>query len=222
MIQIAGITIIRLVAWICSLCWTSSQFAQYISTGNPGISSDICRCCYIYLSVHNVLIYCWLCFVCKKLLLSCVFLKSLVICLTSSPHYTNVAHFVLWCFGSSCMFCFCGCDSGVSSRFVLYSFFCICFHSVFSVCLDFFVIGYMLKRFTRYLIPDSLCSYGWHELLSIIISVWVGCLYIENSNLLSLQYSVIWKFWSLPNQIQAVSPHSAGSIWNQKATKQVL
>jgi hypothetical protein len=37
----------------------------------------------------------------------------------------------LWYFGSSCIFCFCGCDSGFSCRFVLYSFFCIMCYSVF-------------------------------------------------------------------------------------------
>jgi hypothetical protein len=40
--------------------------------------------------------------------------------------------------------------------------------------------GYVCKLFSRYLIPDSLCSYGWHKLLGII-SVCVGSLYIENS-----------------------------------------
>jgi hypothetical protein len=98
----------------------------------------------------------------------CVFFfESLVICLISFLQYVKVAHFVWWCLGSSCMFCFCGCDSGFSSRFTLYSFFCGMFYSVFSVCFDFFVIGYVCSQFSRYLIPDSLCSYGWHELLCI-------------------------------------------------------
>jgi hypothetical protein len=72
------------------------------------------------------------------------------------------------------MFCFCGCDSGFSSRFVLYSFFCSMFYSAFSVCFDFSVIGYVCNRFNGYLLLDSLCPYGWHELLGIIISVCVG------------------------------------------------
>jgi hypothetical protein len=42
------------------------------------------------------------------------------------------------------------------------------------------VIGYVCNRFSRQLIPDSLCSYGWHELLGIILSVCVDFLHIEN------------------------------------------
>jgi hypothetical protein len=54
------------------------------------------------------------------------------------------------------------------------------------------VIGYVCNLFSRYLIPDNLCSYGWHELLGIMISVCVGFLYIENSKLFSLRCIVIY------------------------------
>jgi hypothetical protein len=46
----------------------------------------------------------------------CMFLNIFVICLTSLPQYMKVAHFVVWCLGSVCMFCFGGC-SGFSVRF---------------------------------------------------------------------------------------------------------
>jgi hypothetical protein len=79
--------------------------------------------CYLSVSkwCFNILL---IVFCVQKATLTCVFLKSLVICLTSFLQYVKVAHFVLWCLGSSCTFCFWGCDSGFSSRFVLYSFFC--------------------------------------------------------------------------------------------------
>jgi hypothetical protein len=132
---------------------------------------SLCKWCF------NVLL---ILFYVRKATLSCVFLKSLVICLTYFPQYVKVAHFVLWCSGSSCMFCFCGCYNGFSSRFVLYSFFC----NMFLLCLFLFiliiVIGYMCNRFSRSLMPGSLCSYGWHEVIGIIISVCVGFLYTEN------------------------------------------
>jgi hypothetical protein len=35
--------------------------------------------------------------------------------------------------------------------------------------------------------PDSLCSYGWHELFGIIMSVWIGFQYISNSKFVSLR-----------------------------------
>jgi hypothetical protein len=35
---------------------------------------------------------------------------------------------------------------------------------------------------------DSLCSYGWQELLGIMISVCMGFLYMEKSHFLSLQW----------------------------------
>jgi hypothetical protein len=186
--------LLLLIAWICSLYLTlniltvwpiyfngqSRHFSWYMPLV---LYLSVCAWCFNTL----LIVFCvW------KATLSCVFLKSLVICLTSFPQYVNVAHFVLWCFGSSCMFCFCGCDSGFSSRFVLYSFFCSMFsHSVFSICFYFFVIGHRCHWFSRYLIPDSLCSYGSHELLGIIILVCVGFLYIANSNLLSLQCIVM-------------------------------
>jgi hypothetical protein len=56
-----------------------------------------------------------------------VFLKSSVICLTSLLQYVKVAHFVMWCMGSLCMFCFCSCGGGFSVRFVLHSLFLMCF-----------------------------------------------------------------------------------------------
>jgi hypothetical protein len=89
------------------LHWTIFLFGQHILMDNLGVSSDICRYCYIYLSVRDVSIYCWLCF-CAKSSVICVFLKNLIICLTSFPQYVKLTHFVLWCFGSSWLFCFCG------------------------------------------------------------------------------------------------------------------
>jgi hypothetical protein len=62
------------------------------------------------------------------------------------------------------MFCFCG--GGFQIRFVLYSLFCSMF---FMVCLFLLVIGYVCNGFSRQLMPDSLCSYGWQELLGVIL-----------------------------------------------------
>jgi hypothetical protein len=46
-------------------------------------------------------------------------------------------------------------------RFVLYSLFCSMFLMVFtSVSFALLVIGYVCYQFSRYLITDSLCSYG--------------------------------------------------------------
>jgi hypothetical protein len=58
---------------------------------------------------------------------------------------------------------------------------------VISVCFDFFVTGYVFNLFGRYLISDSLCSYGWYKLLGIMMPVCIRFLYIENSKLFSLQ-----------------------------------
>jgi hypothetical protein len=54
----------------------------------------------------------------------------------------------------------------------------------FSVCFASVVIGYVYSQFNKQLILESLCSWGCHELLGITMSVCVGFLYIENSNLL--------------------------------------
>jgi hypothetical protein len=61
---------------------------------------------------------------------------------------------------------------------------------VFCLFLLLLVVGYVCNRLSRYLIPDSLCSYGWQELLGIIILVCVGFLYIENFTFLSVQSTV--------------------------------
>jgi hypothetical protein len=160
--------------------------------GNLSISSDIYRYFYIYLLcvVFQYVVNCVFCMkryshlrVFKKLGYLSYFFSS--IC-KRDP-------FCSWYFGSSCMFCFCGCDSDISSRFVLYSFFCNTFYSVFSVCFYFCVIGYVCNLFSRYLIPDNLCSCGWHKLLGIMISFSVGFSYIENSELFCLRCIVMSK-----------------------------
>jgi hypothetical protein len=51
----------------------------------------------------------------------------------------------------------------------------------------FLVILYMCNQFNRYLMPDSLHSYGRHELSGTIMSLCVDFLYIENCDPLSLQ-----------------------------------
>jgi hypothetical protein len=66
------------------------------------------------------------------------------------------------------------------------------FYSVFSVCFDSLVIGYVYNRLSRYFIPDGLCSYELHELLGII-SVCDGFLYTENSNFLPFRCIVMSK-----------------------------
>jgi hypothetical protein len=61
----------------------------------------------------------------------------------------KVAHFVLWCLGSVCTFCFSGCGSGFI-RFVLYSLFHSMFLTVFlSVCFNFLAIGYVCHLFSK-------------------------------------------------------------------------
>jgi hypothetical protein len=48
----------------------------------------------------------YLVFCVRKAIFILVFLKILVIRLTSLPQYANVAYIFLWCWGSVCMFCF--------------------------------------------------------------------------------------------------------------------
>jgi hypothetical protein len=43
------------------------------------------------------------------------------------------------------------------------------------------------NQFSGQLIPDSLCSFGWQQIVGVIILASVGFLYIENLNFLSLQ-----------------------------------
>jgi hypothetical protein len=97
----------------------------------------------------------------RKTTLGCAILKILVICLTSFPHYVNVAHFffrgVL-----DLRVCFVFVGVIVISEICLYCirFSLVCSYRVFPICFDFFVTGYVFNRFNRYLIPDNLCSYG--------------------------------------------------------------
>jgi hypothetical protein len=161
-----------------------SQFDQYISLGNLNISSGKCHYCYIY---HLCLCSC----VCARAILSCVFLKSFNYL---ANFFSTICEYspLFWCFWFSCVFCFCSCDGGFYSGFVLYSLLYSMFIMVFfSINFDFFVFGYVFNLFNRYFIPDSSCSFGWHKLFGIVISVWVGFLYIQNSNCLSLQCIVM-------------------------------
>jgi hypothetical protein len=166
--------LLLLMVWMCSLYLILNVLPVW-----PTYFNGQCRHLIWYMLLLLYLSVCAWCFNMLLIVfcvwqatLNCMFLKSLVICLTSFPQYVKVAHFVLWCFGSLCMFCFCG---SFSSRFVLYSFSMVCFIVFFSVCFDFFVIGYVCKWFSSYLIPDNLCSYGWHEVLlnSCVCSVFV-------------------------------------------------
>jgi hypothetical protein len=50
-----------------------------------------------------------------------------------------------------------------------------------------FVIGYVFTLFIRQLILDILCSYGWQESFSIVISICVDFVYVTNSNFVLLQ-----------------------------------
>jgi hypothetical protein len=89
------------------------------------------------------------CVLCEKATFIRVFLKSLVICLTSLPQYITVVHFVIWCLGSACMFCFWSCGSGLSITFVLYSLFHSMILMVFFCIFDLLVIGYACNQFSR-------------------------------------------------------------------------
>jgi hypothetical protein len=92
----------------------------------------------------------------RKAIFSCVFLKILVICLTSLPQYIKMAPFAV--LGSSCVLRFgdfVGVFSIVCVIFISCSiFFILCI----SDCFAFVVIGYVCTRFNRKLIPESLCS----------------------------------------------------------------
>jgi hypothetical protein len=90
---------------------------QCISRGHLGFSFDIGRYCCIYLCVY-VMFNTFFIVLCIKSTFICVFLNSLVICLTSLPQYVKVAHSVMWYLESGYMFCFYGC--AFSIRFVLY------------------------------------------------------------------------------------------------------
>jgi hypothetical protein len=144
-----------------------------------GISSDICCYYYIYLSVHDISICCWLCFVCEKLLWVVCFSESLVICLTSFPQYVKVAHF-LWCFDYSCIFRFYGCDSGFSSSFVLYP----CFSS------KYFIVFFQFVLISLWL---DMCVIDLVHIYYLTVYVHMGGM----NCLISLcWFSVYWKFWS--------------------------
>jgi hypothetical protein len=150
--------------------------------GNPDIWSGICHYCCICLFLFGVLTCFWL-FCVRRAISSCVSLKSSVICHTSLPQYVKVAQFV-FCFGSSHVLCFCNCDGTFSVRFALYSFlYNMSFIVCDSICFASVVIGYVCSRVNRKLILESWCSWEWHELLGITMSVCVGFLYVENANL---------------------------------------
>jgi hypothetical protein len=72
-----------------------------------------------------------------------MFLKSLVICLTSLPQYVNVSHFVFWCLGSACMLCFYSCVVFFQLCLCNTRSFVICFNGDFFVSIDLLVIGYV-------------------------------------------------------------------------------
>jgi hypothetical protein len=55
---------------------------------------------------------------CEKIYFYFSVFKNLGNFLTSLSQYVKVAHFVLWCWGSVCRFCFCG--GGFSIGFVLW------------------------------------------------------------------------------------------------------
>jgi hypothetical protein len=83
----------------------------------------------------------------------------------------------------------------VSFVFVGEVFFLCCMFLVVFISVSFalLVIGYVCNRFSRQLIPYSLCSYGRQELLFTLISVCVDFLYNKNFKFLSLQCIVRFK-----------------------------
>jgi hypothetical protein len=68
---------------------------------------------------------------CAKVYFYSRVLKSLVIPFTSFPQYVEVAHFVLCCWGSVCMFCFCGCGSGFWLGLCYIRYFVVCFNCAY-------------------------------------------------------------------------------------------
>jgi hypothetical protein len=85
----------------------------------------------------------------RKVIFTRVSWKSFIILRTSLPLYVKVTHFVFWCWGSVCLFCFCG-GGGFLIRLVLYSLLCSMNLMVFvSVSFAFSVIGYVCSRFNR-------------------------------------------------------------------------
>jgi hypothetical protein len=67
------------------------------------------------------------------------------------------------------------------SRFILYLLlFSMSFMLFNSFSFASFVIGYVCNLFTRWLILDILCSYGWQESFGIMMYVCVYFPYIAN------------------------------------------
>jgi hypothetical protein len=85
-----------------------------------------------------------------------------------------------------CLLCFCFFWGGnLLINFTSYSLLRYIFLIVlYSVYFALSVTGYVCNRLSKQLMPDRLCSYGWHELLGIIMSVWVGFRNIENCKFL--------------------------------------
>jgi hypothetical protein len=78
----------HLIYMILLQCVHMFPFPRYFQNFHGISHTPIC--CYIYRSVCDVSIYCWLCFLYRKLLWV-AFFNILVICLTSFPQYVNMA-----------------------------------------------------------------------------------------------------------------------------------
>jgi hypothetical protein len=132
------------------------------------------------------LFYCILCFVGNIYIGVLCFLIFLIVFYFVSV-YVNMAHFF-----SPVFYYYFHADSTVimfSRFFWKCVWVCIsCYWELILWCLSTpfacFSKGYVCNLSIRYLIPASLCWFGWHEVLWIRMSVDVCFLYIVKSNLL--------------------------------------
>jgi hypothetical protein len=113
------------MVWMCSLYLILNVLPLCLMYFN-GLSRHFIKQMPLMLCL-SVCVWCfnmfWIVFCMRKATCVRVFLKSLIIHLTSLPQNVKVTHFGMWCLGLVCLFCFCGCGSGFSIRFVLHSLF---------------------------------------------------------------------------------------------------
>jgi hypothetical protein len=119
-----------------------------------------------------------------------VFLKILVTFRIMGLWYSNVTHFLLFCFVCVLFsvlfrFLFMICLFRFSMMVVGYPFFLAIWWIVFiSCCFWSFDSGNWCSLFRRYLYAANLCCMGWFELKCIVVSVVVGFRYMFIDKLL--------------------------------------
>jgi hypothetical protein len=103
---------------------------------------SVCKWCF------NIL---FIMFCVQKATLSCVFLKSLVICLTSFPQHVKVAHFVLWCL----------------SHCVCFVFVVVIVRSQVGLCYICFLVVLMFTILSKVSKPLTIMHYIFHSLIQL-------------------------------------------------------